>query len=217
MHKYEFANIIECEGKTDEEIQNIIGGIRNLIAEHKGRIVKEDVWGKKELSYPIKKQNYGYYMFTTMMMEPQQLNQLEKKMHILSGSLRYLIINLDKEPGYNLHQEKDAAADKSESESVEEATPSESDEPEAAAEEQATEPTESKKSEPETISEPEVETAAEPKVEKADKKAVADKPVAKTPKTKKPAVKKTPAKEKSTEETKADKSKELDKILEDIL
>ena len=70
MYKYEFGHIIECESKKDEEIQQVIGEVRQMISDLKGRIVKEDVWGKRELTYPIKKQNNGFYMFTTMMMEP---------------------------------------------------------------------------------------------------------------------------------------------------
>jgi small subunit ribosomal protein S6 len=101
MHKYEFAHIIVCEGKKDDEIQSVIGNVRQLIADLGGRIQKEDVWGAKELTYEIKKQNHGFYMFTIMTMEPDKMPEFEKKMSLMEGSLRYLLINLDNEPGYN--------------------------------------------------------------------------------------------------------------------
>lgn len=110
MHKYEFAHIIACEGKKDDEIQSVIGNVRQLIADLGGRIQKEDVWGARELSYEIKKQNHGFYMFTIMTMEPDKMPEFEKKMSLLEGSLRYMLINLDNEPGYN--QDLDLSVEK---------------------------------------------------------------------------------------------------------
>lgn len=103
MYKYEFGTILACESKSDEDIQALIGKIREVINDCHGRIVKEDVWGKKDLSYPIQKQNYGFYMFTTMMMEPSETKKLQEKLKLTDGILRYLLLNLDKEPGYHQH------------------------------------------------------------------------------------------------------------------
>jgi len=108
MHKYELAHIIECEGKKDEEIQSVIGQVRTLIGDLGGRIVKEEVWGQKELAYEINKQNHGFYMFTIMTLEPNKMIEFEKKMRLIDGSMRYLLINLDNEPGYNMEQQTEA-------------------------------------------------------------------------------------------------------------
>lgn len=124
MYKYEFGHIIECESKKDEEIQKVIGEVRQMISDLNGRIVKEDVWGKRELSYPIKKQNHGFYMFTTMMMEPAAVVEFEKKLKLLEGSLRYLLINLDKEPGYA----KQVAADEGDDEKIKTRKPAKTEE-----------------------------------------------------------------------------------------
>ena len=101
MYKYEFAHIIECEGKKEDEIQAVIGQVRQLIADLGGRIQKEDVWGQKDLTYEIKKQNHGFYMFTILTMDGEKMVEFEKRLKLVDGTLRYMIINLDREPGYS--------------------------------------------------------------------------------------------------------------------
>ncbi|MFA4931064.1 MAG: 30S ribosomal protein S6 [Patescibacteria group bacterium] len=210
MYKYEIANIIECEGKTDSEIQNVIGSIRELISTHKGRIVKEEVWGKRDLAYPIQKQNYGYYMFTTVMLNASVLSDLNQKIKLTPGILRFLIINLDGQPGYKQQQVEDHKGQEEEKSS-------------------STKSTEEliKKSMPDQVSSAEVTT--EPTLEPTSSPEV---PVKKTPPEKpaptaKPKIKTvskdekeepaaTPAADKKADQKKED-SKDLDQLLEEIL
>jgi small subunit ribosomal protein S6 len=107
MYKYELATIIACESLSEEETQTIIGRIRELISDCHGRIIKEDLWGQRELTYPIKKQNHGFYMITQVNFEPTEVTAFESKLRLLEGCLRYLLINLDREPGYNEQQQND--------------------------------------------------------------------------------------------------------------
>lgn len=233
MYKYEFGAIFACESKSDEDIQVLIGKVREIINDCHGRIVKEDVWGKKELTYPIKKQNFGFYMFTTMMMEPAETKKLQEKLKLTDGILRYLLLNLDKEPGYRQHQShlesREANAPKTEDVDTEE---------EGIVEEVVKEEvkTESKpevkavkkevKEEKETVEEevkkePKVKTEAKaekPKAKTATKKA---KPAAKEEvEVKKEEAKEEPVKEEVAEEPKKKESKpakDLDQLLDEIL
>ena len=201
MYKYEFAHIIECESKSDDEIQSVIGNVRELIAGLGGRIIKEDVWGKKELAYPIKDQNNGYYLFTIMMLEGAKLAELEKKMSLLEGSLRYLIINLDKEPGYAQQlraneENKDKIKDEKDKAKTD---AKEEDDVEAKAEVKA-----------KTVAAAKVE----PELAESSEEPVETKAVIKEKKVK-PAKKKVVVEE--TKESKEDKDKLLDEKLKDIL
>lgn len=221
MYKYEFAQIIECEGKSDEDIQNVIGKIRELITQCKGRITKEDVWGKKDLTYAVNKQNYGYYMFTIMMMDPAEMVEFNKQIRLISGLMRYLLINLDKEPGYakqqlipkvteeqkaELAEEEQEEAEEAEEESVKEEKKKEKKEVKKV-EKVKTEKKEEVKEEEEQKEEPKKE-----KVKKVVKKAVKKEEKKEEVKEEKPAKKE----EKKVEEKEVD-SKKLDQLLDEIL
>jgi len=213
MYKYEFGHIIECEGKRDEEIQKVIGEVRQMISDLNGRIVKEDVWGKRELTYPINKQNHGFYMFTTMMMEPFATVEFEKKLKLLDGSMRYLLINLDKEPGYA----KQIAADEGDDEKIKTRKPVKEEDEE-----------EKEKSE----TKGELKTTTDREQEKTEKKPAADKEKSSDSETEEPAVtdkaakkseqsdKKEESEAKKEEEEEKDEEKYdelLDKKLSEIL
>lgn len=208
MYKYEFGHIIECESKKDEEIQQIIGEVRQIISDLKGRIVKEDVWGKREFAYPINKQNNGFYMFTTMMMEPFAVVEFEKKLKLLDGSLRHILINLDKEPGYA----KQVAADEGDDEKIKTRIPAkendEEDEKEETKKTVETVKKEEKPAEEEKVVEEEKVESKE--VTEKDTKVEESKPEPKEEIEEK-------KEDKPAEETKEEKPKEGDKDYDELL
>ncbi len=216
MYKYELATIIACESLSEEETQTVIGRIRELISDCHGRIIKEDLWGQKELTYPIKKQNHGFYMITQVNFEPTEVPAFEAKLRLLEGCLRYLLINLDREPGYNEQQQNDldranqeidnqVSVAAAESDQVEETTK----EKPATKKEVVKKPKTAKKTvKEESITEARVEEKAKPAAKKTASKVKAPQEVVEeTPV-------ETPVK---TEEEKKAKAENLDKILDEIL
>ena len=57
---YESVLIISNQ-LTDEELQNTVEKFAGVISANGGEIVHSEEWGRKKLSYPIKKINHGYY------------------------------------------------------------------------------------------------------------------------------------------------------------
>ncbi|MBU0647971.1 30S ribosomal protein S6 [Patescibacteria group bacterium] len=217
MYKYEFANIIECEGKSDDDIQTVIGRIRELVAGCHGRIIKEDVWGKKELCYPIKKQNHGFYMFTNLMMAPADMQELQSKMKLADGILRYLVINLSHEPGYQKQQEQDPA--KTDTDRTKEKDAKEEPEADETEEEVTKEELPKPAAKEKTVRTKPKSTKAKAPAAKPEKVEVKkDKPIKKSPK-KEVVVPKTDESEEPKEKPKEseEKSKELDELLKEIL
>ncbi|MFZ5392012.1 MAG: 30S ribosomal protein S6 [Patescibacteria group bacterium] len=212
MYKYELATIIACESLSEEETQTVIGRIRELISDCHGRIIKEDLWGQKELTYPIKKQNHGFYMITQVNFEPTEVPTFEAKLRLLEGCLRYLLINLDREPGYNEQQQNDLdranqdadnqiSIPATESDSVEETTEKKpAVKKEVAKKTKIVKKVVKKETPAEETTKPAAKKSA-PKVE-APEETVKETPV------------ETPVK---TEEEKKAKAENLDKILDEIL
>lgn len=55
-------------------------------------VVKEDLWGKRSLAYPIKRQTAGYYAHFEIQTDPKDAKGLDKGLKLEEDVLRYLII-----------------------------------------------------------------------------------------------------------------------------
>ena len=74
----------------EAEIKNIIEIIHSL----KGKIEKEEKWGKKTLTYPIKKNISAYYFNWLINIEQNKINELKKKFNFNQRLTRYLLLKV---------------------------------------------------------------------------------------------------------------------------
>lgn len=56
-----------------------------------GKATKEDMWGVRDLAYPIKKQAKGYYVHFEIETEPKNVKDLDKVLKVEEDILRYLL------------------------------------------------------------------------------------------------------------------------------
>lgn len=75
-----------------EQINNYIGRLGGEVNE----INQSAPWGKRRLAYPIDKHNDGYYVVTTLRLDPNQMTELERGLRLNEDVLRHLVISLDK-------------------------------------------------------------------------------------------------------------------------
>jgi len=85
MSKYDFTFLLneEAELKT----------IKDLIASFKGKVVKEDNWGKKTLAFPIKKIKTASFYNWQIEMETALVKEFKKKLDYNEKLIRYLMLN----------------------------------------------------------------------------------------------------------------------------
>ncbi len=57
-----------------------------------GKVAKEEMWGLRDLSYPIKKQKKGYYAHYNFEADPQVAPTLDKNLKLEEDIIRYLLI-----------------------------------------------------------------------------------------------------------------------------
>lgn len=94
MNKYELALVLNSN--IDEETKTAtFDKAKELITRFGGTVEKVDDWGKRKLAYEIKKQNEGYFSFTTFTAEPSAPVEIEQRVRIMDNVLRYLIIRQD--------------------------------------------------------------------------------------------------------------------------
>lgn len=90
MREYELICIVHPD--LDESAFNeIVERIKGWITEAGGEIAKVDLWGKRNLAYPIRKQTEGQYAFIETSMDPSENAELERNLGLLEPVLRYLI------------------------------------------------------------------------------------------------------------------------------
>lgn len=81
-------------------IKNNVSIIINIILYNKGIFLKTEFCGKKDFSYKIKNNNFGYYIIISFFIDVFFLNKIRSILKKNDSILRFLIINLKKKDNY---------------------------------------------------------------------------------------------------------------------
>jgi len=93
-NRYELALILRPT--LDEEAKAAqIEQVTQLLNRFGANIEKVDEWGRRRLAYEIAKQNEGFYYFITFNCESNVPAEIESRVRIMEGLLRYLIIRIE--------------------------------------------------------------------------------------------------------------------------
>lgn len=69
-------------------------GLLESVTKQFGSLEKEDLWGTRDLAYPIKRQTKGWYAHYLFSAEPKVINSLDKSLKIEEDILRYLLVRV---------------------------------------------------------------------------------------------------------------------------
>jgi small subunit ribosomal protein S6 len=90
MREYELILVIHPD--LDETAFNdLVQRISGWIKDDGGDVIKIDIWGKRELAYPIRKQKQGQYVLLQVKMNPQFGAQLERNLRFLEPVIRFML------------------------------------------------------------------------------------------------------------------------------
>ena len=90
MKTYEGMFIFKSD-LNKEALDKVSSQVQEVIQKHKGSIEKKDEWGKKQLSYPIKKYKEGFYYLITFHIGPEAITDLKRYFILNESILRVLI------------------------------------------------------------------------------------------------------------------------------
>ena len=95
MRKYETIYIIDpaVEGAS---LDGVVEKYNGVIHSYGGKVLRQDRWGARNLAYPLKKKNQGFYVYTLFEGKNQALTELERAFRIDENILRHLTIVLEK-------------------------------------------------------------------------------------------------------------------------
>ena len=94
MTKYELAVVVSTKIEDDARAA-AVDKCKALIERFGGQITNVDEWGKKKLAYEIDKMNEGFYYFIHFDAEPTAPADIEKRVRIVDGVIRYLLVKQD--------------------------------------------------------------------------------------------------------------------------
>ncbi|RME91183.1 MAG: 30S ribosomal protein S6 [Anaerolineae bacterium] len=90
MRKYELVCVLHPD--LDENgLNDAVEKIKGWIGEAGGTVDKVDVWGRRKLAYPIRKQMEGQYVLLNLTLPPTATADLERRLRFLEPVMRHLL------------------------------------------------------------------------------------------------------------------------------
>ncbi len=77
---------------SEEEVKSKAKVISELLRKEETKVIKEDFWGKKELAYPIKHFDEGWYVLCEFSAEPGEVEKIDKALKLQEDIIRFLIV-----------------------------------------------------------------------------------------------------------------------------
>ena len=94
MNKYELCVVVSAKLEDDARAE-LVECVKELITRFEGTVTDVDDWGKKRLAYEIEKMHEGFYYFVHFESEPDTPAQIEGRLRIMDGVIRYLCVRQD--------------------------------------------------------------------------------------------------------------------------
>ncbi len=91
VRKYEACFLLRAD-LPEEAFEKEIVSIEESILKNGGAIVKKELWGRKNLSYPIKKRTEAVYYLFYFEASPDSLGKIEDNLRNKESILRYLVL-----------------------------------------------------------------------------------------------------------------------------
>ena len=91
MRQYETGFLIS-PNISEEEMDQLILKMSDIVSKNRGKMLKEDRWGKRKLAYPIKKFNEAFYVFFHYEADPDVPFELERRFKQTDTILRFLTV-----------------------------------------------------------------------------------------------------------------------------
>ena len=95
MNNYETVFIM-TPVLSDEQAKETVNKFKQLLKDHKVKIVNEESWGLRKLAYPIQKKSTGFYHLFQFEAEGNVVGDLELAYRRDERILRFLTVSLDK-------------------------------------------------------------------------------------------------------------------------
>lgn len=95
MRNYEVFLIVNPE-LDETAVNGVVEKVKSWITDAGGSVAKVDLWGKRRMTYLIRKQREGQYVYIQADLAPSSINELERNLRFLEPVMRFMITNVTK-------------------------------------------------------------------------------------------------------------------------
>lgn len=111
MSFYE-STFIARQDLSPQEVDKLIENLSKIVADHKGKVVKHEYWGLRNLAYKISKNRKGHYVMFYVDGGAEAVNELRRQYRLNENIIRDLTVRVEeisKEPSPMKQRTKDVA------------------------------------------------------------------------------------------------------------
>lgn len=90
MNNYQLTLVIS--NKLEEKERK---GLLDSLSKKLGKVEKQDLWGVRGLSYPIKKHSAAFYAHYEFSTDPKEISSIDKMVKLNEDIIRYLLLKKD--------------------------------------------------------------------------------------------------------------------------
>jgi small subunit ribosomal protein S6 len=91
MRHYELMVILDPDTE-ERSVSPLIEGFLSVVREADGKVEKIDTWGRRRLSYEIKKKPEGIYSVIDLQATPEAVKELDRQMNLNESVLRTKVL-----------------------------------------------------------------------------------------------------------------------------
>jgi small subunit ribosomal protein S6 len=94
MRSYEVAFILQPD--LDETSLNaLVDKVKGWVTAAGGQVAQTDLWGRRRLAYPIRKQKEGQYILMQTQMTTTGTREVERNLRLTEQVMRFQVIRTD--------------------------------------------------------------------------------------------------------------------------
>ncbi|MGA1846395.1 30S ribosomal protein S6 [Deferribacter abyssi] len=94
MRTYETLFIVKSDLSQEDAIE-VFDSFKENITKNGGKIIHEEIWGKRTLAYKIEKYTEGYYFLINFEAEPTYPKELERRFKLNENVIRFIVVKID--------------------------------------------------------------------------------------------------------------------------
>jgi small subunit ribosomal protein S6 len=87
--------VIARQDIATTQVDTLADELTNIITEGGGKVTKRELWGLRSLTYRIKKNRKGHYVFFNIDAPAAAISEYERRMRINEDVLRYLTVRVE--------------------------------------------------------------------------------------------------------------------------
>lgn len=108
MHTYETLFIVNPD-LDESDINKTVEAVQDVITAGGGKILKVDIWGRRQLAYMIQKKQDGFYVLIYFEAPATLIVEINRRFKLADAIMRYLVIQLNKVQIAEVFDEESAA------------------------------------------------------------------------------------------------------------